>query len=163
MKESVNPFAVKPFGADKVAGVDYLLTDGNVNIGKDKGHGKILLTQASLFAFRSEMNSARMGGVAGGLVGALIGYFVDKQRAKRRAPPVHLDDREIEGLGEAVAKKISQATLLAKVPLDRALKIERTRLGFQFTPDGGTPIVYQGFLHKDKITAFLAMSGFDVR
>ena len=161
--ESVNPFALNSQGADKIAGIDYLHTDGNVNIGKDKGHGQLLITRANLFVFRTEMNSAMVGGVAGGLVGALIGYFIDKQRAKKRAPPVHLDDPEVHALGDKVTKKIATARMLAKVPLNSNLKIERTRLGFQFTPAGETPIIYQGLMHKNKIIAFLAMSGFDVR
>jgi hypothetical protein len=145
-----------------VPGVDYLLVDGNVNIGKNKGSGQLLLTRSTVFAFRVKQSAVVMGGAHFGLVGALIAHFIEKQRAKNRTPPEHLQDPEIESLGEGVAKKIDRGSLLAKVPLDAGLKIERTRLGFQFT-SGSEAIVYQGFMKKNKITEYLALLGIDVR
>jgi hypothetical protein len=145
-----------------VPGIDYLLVDGNVNIGKNKGSGQLLLTRSTVFAFRVKHSAVTMGAMHFGLVGALIAHFIEKQRAKSRTPPEHLQDSEIVSLGEDVAKKTNRGTLLAKVPLNAGLKIERTRLGFQFT-SGNEVIVYQGFMKKNKITEYLALLGIDVR
>jgi hypothetical protein len=142
--------------------IDYLLVDGNVNIGKNKGSGQLLLTRSTLFAFRVKQSAVAMGGAHFGLVGALVAHFIEKQRAKSQTPPEHLQDPEIESLGEEVAKKINRGSLLAKVPLNAGLKIERTRLGFQFT-SGREEVVYQGFTKKNKITEYLAFLGIDVR
>ncbi len=162
MKESTSRFEVRTI-SPALSGVDYLLVDGNVNIGKNKGQGKLLLTRTSLFAFRAKENAALMLAVHGGLVGALIGYFINKRRAKSRAAADQPLDPEIEGLGEAVAKKANTLSVLTKVPLDAELNIERTRFGFLFTKPGEMPIVYQGLMHKNKIVYFLASLGFDVR
>src|SRR5882757_4776256 len=148
--------------AGGVPGIDYLLVDGNVNIGKNKGSGQLLLTRSTVFAFRVNHSAVAMGGAHFGLVGALIAHFIEKKRAKSRTPPEHLQDPEIESLGDGVAKKINRGSLLAKVPLDAGLKIERTRLGFQFTT-GDKEIVYQGFMKKNKITEYLALLGIDAR
>ena len=72
--------------AGGVPGIDYLLVDGNVNIGKNKGSGQLLLTRSTLYAFRVKHSAVAMGGAHFGLVGALIAHFIEKQRAKSRTP-----------------------------------------------------------------------------
>src|SRR6476660_5484151 len=109
-----------------VPGIDYLLVDGNVNIGKNNGSGQLLLTRSTVFAFRVKVSAVAMGGAHFGLVGMLIAHFIEKRRAKNRTPPEHLQDPEIASLGEEVANKINRGTLLVKLPLKTGLKIERT-------------------------------------
>jgi hypothetical protein len=145
-----------------VPGVDYLLVSGNVKLGKDKGQGQLLLTRSTLFAFRVKQSAVTMTAVHFGLLGGLIAHFIEKQRAKKRTPPEHLRDPEIEGLGPELANKINRGSLLAKLPLNKSLKIERTKMGFQFS-SAGELVVYQGFMSKGKITDFLALQGIDVR
>jgi len=151
-----------PYGAiPSVAGVDFLLVEGNVQVDKNKGPGQLLLTRPSLFAFRQNSQAMMAGGAAGGLLGALIGHLIDRHRAKKRPPPEHVDDPEIRSLADSARKKVERSALLAKIPLD-GLKIERTRLGFKFT-GGETQVVFQGLFHKNKITGFLATLGIDAR
>lgn len=157
MNQEHNPYAAS------VPGDDFLLVDGNVNFSKDKGPGQLLFTRASVYAFRANNQAALAGGAVGGLVGVLIGYFIDKMRARKRPPPNHLTDPEIQDLAESIRKKIERVSLLVKLPLDQALTIERTRLGFKFSDDSGNCVVYQGLTQKNKITQFLATLGIDAR
>ena len=145
-----------------VPGVDYLLVSGNLNIEKNKGQGQLLLTRSSVFAFRVKQSAVTMTAVHFGLLGGLIAHFIEKQRAKSRTPPDHLRDPEIESLGPELANKINRGSLLAKLPLKEELKIERTKMGFQFS-GAGEVVVYQGFMSKGKITDFLTLQGIDVR
>ncbi|MEZ6073297.1 MAG: hypothetical protein R3C10_24255 [Pirellulales bacterium] len=48
------------------------------------------------------------------------------------------------------------------MPLDGTLHVERTRLGFKFSNGSeSSTIVFQGFIHKKKIVAYLATLGID--
>lgn len=162
MDQANNPYAAPQALGKNVVGGECLLVDGNVNLGKDKGQGLLLFTRTHVFAFRANNQAMAVGAATGGLVGALIGYWIEKQRAKKRPPSPHLEDPDIHALEAPIRKKIEQATLLAKLPLGE-LKIQRTRLGFQLTPENRPPIIYQGFLRKNKVSAFLATLGIDVR
>ena len=150
-------------GKNQVAGVDWLLVDGNVNVGKDKGPGKLLFTRTSLFAFRVNNNAQVVGAAVGGLLGALLVHVFSKLFGKSKPPSPHLEHAEIRCLDEKIKKRIDGAALLATMPLNRDLEIERSRLGFVFTQVGETPVIYQGFFQKDKITGFLVLLGIDVR
>jgi len=161
MDQNDNSFAVA--ATDGIAGVDYLVVDGNVNNGKDKGQGQLLFTRTSVFAFRANNKAMMTGGAMGGLIGSLIGHFVDKQLAKKQTPSEHMEDPEIQRLGESVRKRIDRASLLTKFPLDRSLNVTRTKLGFTFARGDETPMIYQGLFHKHKIIEFLGNLGIDVR
>lgn len=139
----------------------HLLVDGNVNVGKDKGSGQLLLTGTSLFALRTHVGATAMGAATGGLIGVLIGSIIDKRRAKKREPSEHLADPEVAGLPEKSLKKIRGSTQLVKVPLDDTLSIKRTKMGYQFTLLGEEEplVVYQGFGNKKKIANHLAQLG----
>lgn len=142
----------------------HVLVDGNVNFGKDKGSGMLLLTGSSVYALRTDLGAAATGAVVGGLIGVLIGMMIDKKRAKKRPPPEHLDDPEIQALPEKVQNKIKNTLLLIKVPIDEALMIKRTMSGYSFTLYGEAKplIVYQGLAHKGKVARHLESLGIHV-
>ncbi len=152
----------RPAG-NNIAGVDNLIVDGNVNYGKNKGQGQLLLTRTTVFAFRANNHAAMAGGAAGGMIGALIGHFIDKHRAKKQPPPEHLDDPEVQQLDESVLKKFARSSLLVKYPIDASLHVERTMMGVKLSRGNETPTIYQGLIHKSKINAFLVALGVDVR
>lgn len=141
--------------------IPHVLVDGNVNIGKDKGSGMLLLTANSVFTLRTNLAAAATGAAVGGLIGALIGMMIDKKKAKKRPLPEHLDDAEIRALPEKVQNKVKNTVLLSKVPLDDTVLIKRTKLGYSFTLFGEDKplIVYQGLAHKGKIARHLEAVG----
>jgi len=161
MDEAHNPYASPKTEPKHITGGECLLVDGNVNVAKNKGPGQLLLTRTAVFALRSNNQAAMTGAAVGGLIGALVGHFIEKHRAKKRGPPEHLDDPEIQDLDPSIRKKIERASLLAKLPLDSNLKVQRTTLGFKLTQSDGTTIVYQGLFRKKKIAAYLAGLGID--
>ena len=138
---------------DLTAPIEPLLVDGNVNVGKDKGSGLLLMTGQCVFALRTHASGTATGMAAGGLIGALIGAMIDKRRAKKRAPADHMQDPEIRMLDAKKRKKLEPCTLLMKAPIDETLVIKRTKMGYQFTLYGEEKplIVYQGLLNKKKI------------
>jgi hypothetical protein len=132
----------------------HLITDGMVKVGKDKGPGKLVLTDRSIFVLKSATEATSTGSILGGLVGALIGQMIDRNKAKKD-PPAHLDDPEIVELGDKTRRALLTTRLLAKLPLNGSLSIKPTRLGFEFAADGHPPVSYGGFFHKKKIMRFL--------
>jgi hypothetical protein len=131
----------------------HLLKPGLVKMGGYKGQGQLLLTETSLFAFRSNAGATRIGGQVGGLLGALIGHLIDSRKARSRSPE-HLDDPEIQGLAPSVQKSLRGATLLVKMPLTR-LAAKSTKLGFVFESEGVPSLSYSGYFHKKAILEFL--------
>ncbi len=154
-QDPMNPYAVTEYGAV----VDYLLLDGNVNVEKDKGLGQLILTRTSVFALRSGNTSMQTGMAVGGLIGAAIGHWLDKRRAKKLPPSPHLSDPELQNLEPKAHKRIAQSRLIAKLPLDQSLIIERTWTGYKFSLHDQPMIAYQGFFNKKKIAQFLDASG----
>ena len=146
-QDSENPYSVTDYGAV----VDYLLLDGNVNVGKDKGLGQLLMTRTSIFALRAGNTSMQTGMAAGGLIGALIGYWLDKRRKKKLPPSEHLTDPEVQNLDAKAHKRIAQSRLIAKLPLNQSVVIERTWIGYTFTLHDQPTIKYQGLFNKKKI------------
>ena len=139
----------------------HVLTDGNVNLGKDKGSGMLLLTDKTVYALRTNNSAMATGAVAGGLIGGLIGMMIDKNRAKKRPLPEHLNDPEVQALPPKVQNKIKNTVLLTKVPLDETLQVKRTKLGYSFTLycESKPLIIYQGLAHKGKIARHLEAIG----
>lgn len=158
MEASTNPYAA-PSG-DIIE--DFLLVDGNVNFGKNKGQGQLLFTRTSIFALRSK-NDAAMAFALAGLLGLLINYLVKKYFTKKSEPSPHLVDPELINLPEKTLKKTEQSMLLAKLPIASGLQVERTTLGMKFTFGAETPVIYQGMTNKGKITQFLTVLGIQVR
>lgn len=107
--------------------IEPLLVEGNVNVGKDKGTGILLLTSHSVFALRTHMGAA----AAGGLIGALIGAWIDKKKANKREPSKHMEDPEILALPEKMLKKVKPCSLLIKAAIDETLLIKRTKMGYR--------------------------------
>jgi hypothetical protein len=139
----------------------HLITNGRIKIGSDAVNGQLLLTDHSIFVLESAAGASSAGGAVGGLVGYLIGRFFDRRKAKRQ-PPEHLQDPEIAGLGDKVRDGLLTTKLLAKLPLDRNLHINPTRLGFDFTVSGQAPISYAGWAYKKKILRFFEDHGIHV-
>lgn len=111
--------------------IEPLLVEGNVNVGKDKGTGILLLTSHSVFALRTHMGAAATGAAAGGLIGALIGAWIDKKKANKREPSKHMEDPEILALPEKMLKKVKPCSLLIKAAIDETLLIKRTKIGYR--------------------------------
>ena len=138
----------------------YLVTGGFIKVANFKGEGKLLFTDRSLFALKSNGGAMSFGGALGGLLGYLIVDFIDKQKAQKN-PPAHLEDPEIAQLGDRVRRDLLTTTLLAKMPLDSTLSIKSTRLGFDFNA-GPTVVSYGGWIHKKKIVKFLLGRGLHI-
>jgi len=128
-----------------------LRVDGNVKVERSKGHGQLLFTQESIFAFRTNRALLLFG---------VLGYFLGSLILKAKSAPPHLEDPEIRGLESSVQKKVSGVSLLAKLSLHK-LEVKRTRWGFNFS-DGNVLVEYQGLMHKNKISDFLAARGVEV-
>jgi hypothetical protein len=139
----------------------HLITHGMVKVEKDKGPGKLVLTDRSVFLLKSATEATTTGGILGGLVGAFIGQMIDRNKAKK-APPAHLDDPEIVELGDKLRRSLLTTKLLAKLPLNGCLSVKPTRTGFEFTADGHPPASYGGWFHKKKIMRFLETKGIHV-
>ena len=139
----------------------HLIADGMVKVGKDKGPGKLVLTDRSIFLLKSANEAATTGSILGGLVGALIGRMIDRNKAKK-APPAHLDDPEIVELGDKLRRALLTTKLLAKLPLNNCLSVKPTRSGFEFTAAGQPPASYGGWFHKKKVMRFLETRGIHV-
>ena len=158
MEAEINPYAA-PSG-DIIE--DFLLVEGNVNVGKNKGQGQLLLTRFSLFALRTK-NDAATAMALGGLLGLLINYIIKKYFTKPSEPSPHLTDPEIAALPEKTQKKMLQSMLLAKFPIGANLQAQRTTLGLKFTASDATQVIYQGLIQKNKITQFLTVLGIQVQ
>lgn len=135
----------------------YVLKPGLIKTSTYSGQGQLLLTEASLFAFRSDARATQVGGAVGGLFGALIGHLIDSQKAGRRKSE-DLDDVEMQTLPPAVLKSLRCCTLLVKTPL-AVLSVKRTILGFTFEAAGATPVKYSGLIHKKSLRRFLEEHG----
>lgn len=158
METSVNPYAA-PSG-DIIE--DFLLVDGNVNIGKNKGQGQLLFTRTSIFALRSK-NDAAMAFAMAGLIGLLINYIIKKYFTKKPEPSPHLTDPEILNLPEKTRKRTEPNMLITKLPITPSLQVERTTLGVKITSGSEPPLIYQGMTNKSKISQFLTVLGIQVR
>jgi hypothetical protein len=131
----------------------HILKPGLVMTDGYKGQGQLLLTEASLFAFRSNAGATQVGGQVGGLLGALIGHLIDSRKARGRSPE-HMNAPEIQELPPSVQKSLRGSTLLASMPL-AGLSARCTKLGFIFDANGQPRLSYSGFFHKKKILSFL--------
>ncbi len=158
MDQAANPYAA-PSG-DIIE--DFLLVEGNVNVGKNKGQGQLLFTRTSIFALRTK-NDAAIAFALAGLLGLLINYIIKKYFTKKPDPSPHLVDPEIGNLPDKTRKKTELSMLITKLPLSPGLQVERTTLGIKITAGAQTPIIYQGMTNKGKITQFLTVLGIHVR
>lgn len=158
MELSTNPYAA-PSG-DIVE--DFLLVEGNVNVGKNKGTGQLLFTRTSIFVLRTKTDAAMAFAIAG-LLGLLINYIIKKYFTKKPEPSPHLVDPEIQFLPEKTRKKTDLSQLITKLPIGPGLQVERTTLGMKFLPGADTPVIYQGMTNKGRITQFLMAQGIQVR
>jgi hypothetical protein len=131
----------------------YILKPGLVKVADYKGPGQLLLTEASLFAFRTNARATQIGGQVGGLVGALIGRFIDSRKARGKQPE-HMNDIEIRALEPSEQESLRGSTILVKMPL-AGLSAKRTKLGFTFEFKGQPRLSYSGYFHKKSIFGFL--------
>jgi hypothetical protein len=142
---------------------EHIMKTGFIEVGAAKAAGSILITRTHLFAFRTDDDVIRTGGLLGGVVGALIGLMVDASRAKGAPPPPHLHDPDPANLDGATNKAVARATLLAKIPVTSALSVTATMAGFRFEVSGEEPIKYTGLIHKRKLGRFLEEHGIMVK
>ncbi|MGA2230778.1 MAG: hypothetical protein ABSH22_07750 [Tepidisphaeraceae bacterium] len=137
----------------------HLLVAGVVEVNGDKGSGKILFTENTLFAFRSP-RIPRLA-LHFGLLGALIYYAICAMRAKK-PPPEHLEDPEISALDASTQKKLAAETLLCSFPLRDGFIVTPSKLGFAFTATGRPEVNYKGFMYKKRVIAFLQEQGIPI-
>jgi hypothetical protein len=157
METSINPYAA-PSG-DIIE--DFLLVDGNVNIGKNKGMGQLLFTRNSIFAFRTSNDVVAFAMF--GLLGLLISYIIKTYFTKPLPPSPHLTDPEVLALPEKIQKRMVKSNQLAKFPLVPNLQAQRTTLGVKLTTPNAQEVIFQGLMHKGKITQFLTVVGIQVK
>lgn len=125
--------------------------------------GKILFTESTFFAFRSDPkppNVSLLFGVIGGLIYALASA---KQADKaKKEPRAHLAYPEIASLDASTQKMLATTTLICSFPIDAGFSVTRSALGFTFATAGHPEVQYKGWLFKKRIIAYLNQRGISV-
>lgn len=147
---------------DATPGVDYLRAAGSVKLADREGN-LLLITRSKVYGFRIQRKSkpakTAFGKKIRELVHDLFGYGFDQRKEGERLIANPLDSPEFRALGPTLAAVIEGAMLIGEVKLDPATHIEATRLGFEFSREGGHPLVFRGTSKIQTIADFLATAG----
>ena len=141
----------------------HIIVNGMLRIGDgERTFGTLLLTESSLYALKSTNQDEILSGAQAGLIGVLLAHFKTRHEAQA-ALPAHFDELEIAQLDDKDRQTLLMTELVAKLPLNRGLSVQDTRLGFVFTVDGHPSVAYDGALRKRKVRRFLQDSGIQPR
>ncbi len=155
-----------PLPPDATPGVDYLRVAGGVKMGDREGN-LLLITPSTIYAIRLEHQSkparTAFGRKLQAIMYDLFGYGFNQRKPGEQRLHHPLEMPQFRALGPTLAQSLEGAMLIGSIDIDSGLRVESTRLGYEFSRASGMSLIYRGTSQKQAIADFLFQLGIEVR